>query len=522
MPVIYNSRASSSLAILCLVLAMPCEVRANEPVATAQKADVGVTVGQANPNSLDTVQSSRREPSSVSSEWQAQFLNSLYAGSGFVPTPPPASVNVGQSQIVDYLGVNDAVLLSLQNNNELKSAIEAIRSKYWEKMGVYSQYLPTVSLDLAVGRERSRPASYNDLNGDRETDNTHLRRDRNLLVRQPLMDLSVIEEAFVARNKQNVSELEKEDTKNMVVLGTVSAYLKLLQSQISMHLADQYKTYLDNLIDVMRVRVQNGGSPAADLDRILSRSAMAESARMEAQAEFDMSMAEFSRLTGAVPLKIQVPSVLSPPIPESALAAAKIAMVHNPKYLLDVQKVALARNDRDKGYVSLAPKVYAQFNGNYSYDAGGAKNANPVDGVFETQRTDSAMIVAQWQLNGLTPAATVLSSMAKEKQSYFQSLDTRQKIEQALSANYVAVESTQKRLEVLQRTVEANERVVTGFEEQYKNGTRPLFDLLDAYEQLYNSRLNLARVIFANAQASYQVREQMGDIVPALIRNERK
>lgn len=525
MTLIYNSRVSASLVMMFLVLSVPSKVMAEDAASPVLQEAAGVIVGHANVNAISSPKESLQSAQqvslpTVSLEWQAQFLKTLFGGD-FVTTPSSLISDKVKVHVVESLGIDDSVAMSLQNNNELKSSLEAVRSKYWEKMGIYSQYLPTVSLDLAVGRERSRPASYNDLNGDRETDNTHLRRDRNLLVRQPLMDLSVIAEALSARNKQNLSELERDDTKNTLSLETVSAYLKLLQSQIAIHLADQYKTYLDNLTDVMKVRVESGGSSSADLDRILSRSTMAESARMEAQAEFDIGMAEFNRLTGAAPLKIQVPDILAPDIPETAASAAQVAVANNPKYLMDLLKMDLAKDDRNKGYASLAPKVYAQFNGNYSYDAGGAKNANPVDGVYETQRTDSAMIVAQWQLNGLTPASTVLSSMAKEKQSYFQSLDTRQKVEQALSANYTAVESTRQRLEVLQKTVEANERVVTGFEEQYRNGTRPLFDLLDAYEQLYNSRLNLARVIFAHAQASYQVRQQMGDIVTALVR-ERK
>lgn len=480
--------------------------------------DSNVLVGGGNFNALDPRPGKQQiSPLVVTPEWQVAFLRKLSGGGGVIAIAPSVSVENSQIKVVDALDINSSVSLSLQNNNELKSYVEAVKSKYWEKMGAYSQYLPTVNLDLAVGDERSRPASYNDLNGDRVTDNTHLRRDRNLLVRQPLIDLSVIADVLSAKDKQNLSELEKDDTKNTVVLGTVSSYLKILQSQVAIHLADEYKTYLDELIKIMEVRVQNGGSPAADLDRVLSRSNMADAARMEAQAEFDINMAEFSRLTGAAPLRIQVPASLVPPIPRTVAEAARIAIAQNPKYLMDIKKIDLAKDDRNKGYVSVAPKIYAQFNGNYSYDAGGAKNANPVDGVYETQRTDSAMIVAQWQLNGLTPAATVLSSMAKEKQSYFQSLDTRQKIEQALSANYTAVKSTRNRLEVLQKTVEANERVVQGFEEQYKNGTRPLFDLLDAYEQLYNSRLNLTRVIFAHAQASYQIRQQMGDVVSVLV-----
>ena len=127
------------------------------------------------------------------------------------------------------------------------------------------------------------------------------------------------------------------------------------------------------------------------------------------------------------------------------------------------------------------------------------------------------MIVAQWTINGGTSVTSGLSNAAKARQRSMEALDVRQRIDQGIRTSFTAIDATTQRLSVLQKTVEANERVVQGFEEQYNNGTRSLFDLLDAYEQLYSSRLNLMRVIFAYTQASYQVHLQMGDIVPSVL-----
>lgn len=451
---------------------------------------------------------------SVGAEWQSNFIRSLVGGTTLSLNLSPLFEAPSSEGVVS---LDKAVSAALMNSNELKSAVEAVRSKYWDRMGVYSQYLPTITLDLATGREHSRPASYNDLNGDRVLDNEHSRRDRNLLIRQPIIDLSVVTDGIMSSHKEDLQNFERIDTQNNVASGVVSAYFRLLQSQVAIRLADNYKLYLDNLSDLMQKRVDAGGATPADLDRITSRTTMAETARVEANGEADIALAEFKRLTGFVPLNLDISKRLALPVPQNIEDVAKVAYAKNPKYLAGLQKIDLAKDDRNKSYASLAPKIYGQINGNYSYNAGGAANANPVDGVYKTQRTDSAMIVAQWQLNGLTPVAAVASSMAKEKQAFYDSIDTRQKIEQAISANYTAVDSTQRRLVVLQKAVEANERVVQGFEEQYKSGTRSLFDLLDAYEQLYSSRLNLSRVIFAYTLASYQIHQQMGDLVPSII-----
>ena len=68
----------------------------------------------------------------------------------------------------------------------------------------------------------------------------------------------------------------------------------------------------------------------------------------------------------------------------------------------------------------------------------------------------------------------------------------------------------------MQQAVKSDTRVVHDFEAQYKDGNRTLFDLLDAYEQLYNAKLGLMRLVVAEAQASLQIRRQMGDLVDAV------
>lgn len=450
-------------------------------------------------------------------QWQTDFIRQLNDGKNSIPLQ--SLDYMSNDNIMESLTLDQAVSLALENNNELKASIAAIKSRYWEKMGTYSQYLPSVNLDLAVGTERSRPASYNDLNGDRELDNTHARRDRSLLVRQPLLDLGVIADAFTTTNKEKLADLEKSDTQNNVALSTVAAYIKIIQSQVAVELTDEYINYLDKLSSIMRTRVDAGGTAQADLDRVISRSTLAESAKMEAVGNLQASLAEFKRLTGHVPLKIEIPKELAVGFPKNLNEATEQSLRINPQYLGFLKKMDLAKDERNKSYSNLLPKVYAQYSATYSYNAGGAANANPIDGVYATTRVNSNMIVAQWALNGLTPLSSAQSAISKENQAYFQSLDTRERIEQAIRTNYTAINNSKGRIEILRRTVDSNESVVRGFEEQFNNGTRPLFDLLDSYEQLYNSRLNLSRVIFAYSLASYQIRQQIGDIVPAIVQS---
>lgn len=450
--------------------------------------------------------------------WASDFVSRMAGDNGLVSLD--VQVSGLQPNITDPVGMDEAVAFALRNNYEVRAATAGLKSTYWDKIGAYMLYAPIVNLDLAAGYERSRPASYNNANGLREPDDGHTRRDRNLSVNQPLIDLVAVADILNSQTKEELAQIGFKDLQERIASETVDSYLSLIQSRISVQLADQYKAYLGDLAGRMQSRVDEGGAPKADLDRIITRETLAESARVEAIGDYEISLAEFKRLTGIMPIQIRVPAELAPDVPADAQSALQVAYKYNPEYLAGNERIDLARGDKRRSYAGLLPRLSTQYTSSYTYNAGGSAAGNPIDGVYPTQRTDSVMLIARWSLYGGTAVTSGLSSAEREKQLHLQSADIRERIEQATHSSYTALGAAERRQMVLREAVEANERVVAAFEEQYNQGTRPLFDLLDSYEQLYGARLNLMRVIFADARAAYQVHRQMGDVVPTLIKSE--
>jgi Outer membrane efflux protein len=194
-----------------------------------------------------------------------------------------------------------------------------------------------------------------------------------------------------------------------------------------------------------------------------------------------------------------------------------VAYQSNPSYLSSLKKIELAKLDAAKFGVEMLPEISGQYTSTYVYNSGGSAKGNPIDGVYPSQRTDLMLLVAKWELHPTTSVPGGLSGLAKIRQMDYLSRDIKTRIQQGVKASYTALGAAEKRKEALRESVLANQRVVESFEVQYQEGGRPLFDLLDAYEQLYNAQLNLMRVIMANARASYQVRKQMGELIPSVI-----
>lgn len=424
--------------------------------------------------------------------------------------------------VVDALRLDETVAFALKNNFEVKASQAKTDSADWEVVGAYGAYLPSVTFSRSTGTERSAPASYNDLAGNRVEDSTHHRRDKTLTIRQPVIDLTLISDILLRHQRQSATELEQLGTRERVALQTVNAFFKIIRARLSMRFAEDYKAELDKLTALMTSRVEGGGAAQADLDRIKTRAVTAQSAIIETRSEYDSAMDEFRRLTGVMPLKLEIPASIVPTPPDEIDVALEKALRANPEYRLSLRQVEVQQHEGDKAYSRLLPKLTFEFTKSRTWNAGGAAlGADPAgDDIFPYQNETRAMLTTSWAINGGTEIAEGMASAAKAREANFRSMDTRARVEEGVRLSFNALNAAQGRVGVLEQALEANARVVEAFQEQYLNASRPLFDLLDAYERQYSARLDLTRLLISEAQAGHQLRRQMGELVPALKESE--
>lgn len=449
---------------------------------------------------------------------RAALLRSLFDGREVVALEAPSQ----QADLLEPLRLDEAVALALKNNFEVLASGAKGDAAGWDVVGAYGGYLPTVTYSRSSGKERSGPASYNDANDDRVQDSKHHRIDKELNIRQPVIDPSLIAEILVRHKSQSAAEIEQDSTRERIAMSTVTTYLQLLSARLQIRFAEDYKAQLDKLNDLMKNRVEGGGAAQADLDRIKARSVSAQSAIIETRSAFDAVMDEFRRLTGVTPTQFLLPGSLLPETPATIEDALTRALRQNPEYLLSAKQVEVQLGERDKALSRLLPKLTFEITKTRTWNAGGAAlgSSNNGNDIFPYQNEKRAMLVTSWTINGGTDLAASLSAGAKAREANFKSLDARSRVEQIVRTSFNALNAAQSRIPVLEQAVESNGKVVTAFEEQYINSNRPLFDLLDAYERNYTARADLTRVLLAEAQAGHQIRQQMGELVGALKETE--
>lgn len=489
--------ATRVIPSLALVLAL-CAGHAN--AQTAQAVDAGAGKGG--------VKASRGDE-------RAALLRSLLQGESEVP------IAVGGTEApdtVETVGLAEAVALAMKSNNEVLAADARKSGAEWDVVASYGQYAPQVNFTYATGTERSSPASYNDSIGNRVTDDTHHRRDRVWKIQQPLVDVAIVTDILQRRTTDDVAAAERVGVRERVALDTVNSFLKLIQGVLTVRYAERYKASLDGLQDRMAARLEGGGASRADLERVRSRAITADSAIISSRSELEAAQIEFRRLTGVMPLKVRIPEHLMPDVPDQPGEALRRALAANPDYLASDLQSAVTRLESDKAYARVLPKLSFEVSRTTTYNAGGAAKGNPIDGgPWPNEIENMAMLVATWSFNGGSDVFQGVGYGERAREAQYKTLDLRHRIEESMANSYNALAAAGKRIQATRQALAANALVADSFEEQYLAGSRQLFDLLDAYERLYSSRVELIRLITAEAQAAFQVRRQMGEMVGAVL-----
>jgi|GEM_PF-2037893 len=438
------------------------------------------------------------------------------------PNNPPS--------VMEPLRLEEAVAFALKNNYAVLMAQSKTEASKWDKRAGYGAYLPSVTAEYRDGKEENRPASYqvnSKINGQTQAitvaDDTHHAWSNSISVRQPIIDLSIIADILQRTDTLDAVEADEMSAREKTAYDTIASFLRVTKSRLTIGFAESYKQNLDKLAQRMTDRVSGGGAPGVELDRITARSVTARSAIIEAHSEYQAAIVEFRRLTGVNPIKLALPDNLMPAVPESVDVVLDRSMKNNPDFKGANKRADAAIGDMNKSFAALMPKFAVEFADTRTWNVGGVAKTDPTtcptgyNCVFPYSHSTALMGVFTWTLNGGVDFASGMGNRARAQAASYNATDIRQKLDESVRVEYDAMNAANGRIEAVTKAVEASNKVAVAFEEQYMAGTRQLLDLLDAYERLYQSQNELTTLLVSEAQASYLLRREMGELEAAIM-----
>ncbi|MEK8049309.1 TolC family protein [Ideonella sp. DXS22W] len=353
---------------------------------------------------------------------------------------------------------------------------------------------PQVNLRVAQGRGRLETpgAGGDDLD----------RHDSNLTVRQSLFDrptrLEVDRQSALFRSAQ----LQWRGAVSTASVDVASAYLQALQSRLTLELSRDHEQRLGELLDYISKRAEAGGTSNAERDRVKARVANARAQMADSRAMLRTAVRNLESLLGEAPtgLLVALPEGLL--VPGDAGYALEEARQANPELASARAEVEAVRLEASGHGARGLPRVDLEVVHNRGANAAGSVNH---------QRDTRAQVVMSWSLSdGGTERAQERAALARQREKQLRLEETERKLRQELDGAYANLDAVGERFAALRTELEANATVVQAFQAQLVGGNRPLLDVLDAYQRLYQTRLDLTSVVVGEVQNQFKVAHLTG------------
>ncbi len=405
-----------------------------------------------------------------------------------------AGIGLGVSA-AQAISLEDAVRLTVTTSPRIgivASNREQIDEELRQARGIY---LPTVDLALGIGGEVT---DNRETRAAGETDRVLTREEASLNVVQRLFD-GFETDSRVAREKARIQSAARRVYENseFIALDAIGAYLEVRRQRELVALAEQnIQVHLD-ILDSLQQRLAAGAGSSADVSQTQARVARSRATRAQTANDLRDAEALYARIVGQFPDEIERPTLPVDALPQSLDAALEMARRSNPTV-----KIFEADVDSAEAEVSLAqsafyPLLTIEAQSNYTNDAGGI---NAYD--WENR----IMLRMRWNLfrGGIDRAARqeALAVVAENKNRRFNAfLEANEEVRRS----WAAFEASQTRVRNLGEAVGHNVDTRNAYKQQFTVAQRTLLDVLDAENELFVSRGQLATAEINELRAGYRL-----------------
>ncbi len=414
---------------------------------------------------------------------------------------------------VHAMSLLDAYEAALQHDPTYRSALrENEAGEQAEAIGLAS-LLPNLSLTHAQSTStgtitQTGVAGTNPLNFDSQVS--------TLSLRQPLINMEAVAGYRIGKAQADSSRAKFTGRSQQLVVRLVEAYVETLLAQDHVKLAE---TQLNSLAELKRVNermLQKGEGTTTEVLETQSKHAIAQARVIEANDELEVAQLKLEAIVGQ---KLTQLDRLSDMFSSHAIRLQDydnwhaLALERNAELVTQRHAVASGKEDIRKSHAGHAPRL----------DLVASLTRNKA-GSFITQDRDVSLATVGVEVNFPLYAGgrvNALTAQAKANHARAEAdLDViTDKVLVELRKQYNLLLSGVKRIESLQLAVKSAELLVDATQKSIRGGIRINLNLLDAQQQLYTARRDLAQARYNYLLAYLRLQLAAGTLVLDDLRN---
>ena len=396
--------------------------------------------------------------------------------------------------------MSEALAAAYLNNPTLEAGRAGLRATDEQVPQALANWRPSIDLEGDI----SRAETFSDARTSGGKDQIRTPRGIALNITQPLFrgfrtEAEISEaENTISAERYRLLAIEQE-----VLLDAATSYMDVVRDQAVLEFNVGNEQVLRRQLEATRDRFQVGEITRTDVSQAEARLAGASADRIQAEGNLEAGRAAYRNVIGQAPENLRAPDAPSglPVNKEDAIATARKG---NPNVLAALSDERAAR-DRVAGVRGeLLPTL--DLSGKLSRD---------LESVNNTSRTHEKSIKATLTMP-LYQAGAVHSRLREARQTVrrerLQSEQVRRDAEEDATRGWERLITARARVESFSAQVRANGIALEGVEREAAVGARTVLDILDAEQELLDSRVNLVGARRDEIVATFVLKAAIGQL----------
>jgi TolC family type I secretion outer membrane protein len=299
-------------------------------------------------------------------------------------------------------------------------------------------------------------------------------------------------------------------TEQNVLLAAVTAFMDVRRDEAILAIRANNVAVLERQLDASRDRFEVGEITRTDVSQAEARLAGARSEYAAAQAALATSRATYEQVIGQAPGTLE-PEPPLPPLPADLEEAFALAMDANPDVMAASFAEEAARASVRGAKGAMLPTVSLSA----SHQYGDSYRSGPFEYDGDPTWSESTSVTGRVSIplySGNALSSSVRQARQNESSARLQLRDAERRAREAVSSAWSAYLASISQTESSSEQVRANELAYEGVEAEAAVGLRTTLDVLNAEQELLNSRLALVQSQRNAYIAGYRVLQSIGAV----------
>lgn len=405
--------------------------------------------------------------------------------------------------------LDDSVIAALQQHPSVDAAISSLQSAKETESEQFSNYFPEVSLSATGGRMFANNSTSRGLVTTRGEAYSWL-GEGTASVSQRIFDgheTSSRVDAADARKSRAYHNLF--EVREQLALRAVQAYLNVLRAREAVKAISVHKGKVASYQDRIKTMLKQGGADETQVQQARDIQVILAGILADFEGQEKAAESQYFEAIGYVPgPDLKIPQIPLADIPGDIAEAVAYAAQNHPS-------IAMANDDsRAASYDIGAEKsaLYPDLNGELSYLK--RDQRDEIGGEAEDAR---ATLRLSWDFStGGAQLARIRRSKSTHQEMLARASDTRGQIERDVKTSYAEYDTAGKQLELLGQRRDLNEKLFKAYQAQFEGAKINLLQLMQADNQLFNTRLEGINARYRLLNAQYSVLASMGRLQHAM------